>query len=489
MRTVSNTLRGKLYGMNLTGDYGPTCDVKWVELIPGFPDNEVSIPNVTNVNVTTHESNFCQTCTFTVCNVNPSDLTDYGYFTPHRNDSTHGKPQNDWYQLLVPNARIRVYMGYGDEQSMCFYGFIDTITVTIEANNCVLNVNCRDVAKLLTDQTCNCMDDSVLTWAITYPVSETVTEHYLHHEDTDPNLEDIVKDICIRAGFIEADVECDATGIKLSDTLDGYFEFEDMTWDACINVIKDLTVFEFWCNEEGKIQFRMPQSTVITVEDEEVYFNGDDPQVLEHATASYYSIVVKDFTEPTTIYIRGVDYTFDEEHNSLSRTEESNIPEDSWVKVDYTYLDWIFRNGLNIIQLPLTMSHDNVYAIIRVCGEGGTTGGIESSVTVAVDNTLWDGSTLFAKKVLTYVNENLLDEAACLVVANRMATDMKERYTQVNGLAIPIPMLQLRDIVQWQVYGMIGEAYIVIGQNLTYTADGQKITHQIAGYHYQYVAP
>ena len=81
------------------------------------------------MNITTNETSFSQTATFTICNVNPSDPTDYGYFTPHRNDTPRGKPSNSWYQQLVPGTtRIKIYMGYGDEQFLCFYGLINVVS-------------------------------------------------------------------------------------------------------------------------------------------------------------------------------------------------------------------------------------------------------------------------------------------------------------------------------------------------------------------------
>ncbi len=491
MREVSSELREQLRTITSNPLNPPTCKVVLVQEVEGYPDNEITIPQIRDVNVFTDESNFSNSCNFNIANVNPDNFKDYGYFNHHRNDPGRGKPTNFWSGLIVPNARIRVYMGYGTELVRTFDGFIDTITMRVEPSDSILEVNCRDKAKLLMDQACNSTDDGVKQWYIMYPLDEYITPVYLDHTNQDPYLEEVVIDICRRAGFSIYDIEVEETGIRLSDTTEGILEFEDINWDAAINRIRDLSAFDFWVDEEGKAKFKRPQTKDITYVDEEVMMFGipPEPQSLSKRTIVESSLVVKDWANEELIYQRGIDYEYDPIENTIIRLVGGSIPIDQWVNVYYTYVAWRFINGLNIKMLPLTFSHDNVYAKLRVAGDGGIGGGIEATVNVSSNFEMWDGSKLPEDKLLTIVNEELLDEAQCLAFAEKLMYDMKTRYITVDFEVIPLPHLQLYDVIQIIVYGTILEGYLITGQTLSYKADTQELTQTINGHHFVYAAP
>jgi tripeptide aminopeptidase len=131
---------------------------------------ETVIPNVTGFDISTDVSQFSNNCTITLLNVNPDNINDYGYFTPHRNDSTHNKPSNAWYKKLVPNARIKVYAGYhANDMVPVFYGLVDEVRAVSSSSNPTLTLVCRDMGKKLMDQNVNCLINDVLTWGMQYP--------------------------------------------------------------------------------------------------------------------------------------------------------------------------------------------------------------------------------------------------------------------------------------------------------------------------------
>jgi len=474
MRTISDSLRTKLNSRCLVGEDAPSCKVVWVETILGV-DYEHVIPQIMDVQISKQDSAFSQTCSFTLANVNPSDPTDFGYFNPHRSDSTHNKPSNSWYGVIVPNKKIRVYMGYGSTLVTVFTGLIDTIEMSVKPDEAVMSVKCKDMGKLLLDNTASQVVSSVKSYLLEYPISVGVTTFHLLSTDTDPNLEDIVVDVCMRAGISYGDIVVEATGVKLSDTELG--EFEKVTYSQIIEQIKTLTVFDFGFDEDGKAHFTHPQSKNITVTNEAVCMFGVDPQLLGHPAVES-SVIVKNWGLSTT-YTKNIDYTYDSSTNTLVRLPGGAIASDAWVKVSYSSVDFIFKNGQNIFQLPLTLSHDNIYGTIVVTGDG-----VETIVYSGA--TLWDGSVVLVDKVLFIEDNNIIDQDKCDAVADRLKLDMLERYTSTEFDVIPVPNLQLRDIIQIIVYGTISEAYLIDGMDLAYTASEGSMTQSLKCHHWAY---
>ena len=486
MRSFSQGLRSAIYNNDMTG-YPHVCRVALVEWVGGIWENTY-IPNLTNVNVTRTEALFSNTATFTINNVNPSDLTDYGYYNPHRSDPipAHLKPQNEWYLRIVPNVRIKIYMGLGSDLCSVFYGLVDSIEINTEKESCKMQVTCRDMGKRFLDDCVHCIDsseDPTLVWSIAYPIDATVTPYFLTSTDTDPKLEDIVTDICSRAGFGPFEIITDDTGLKLSDTIDGYLEFTDATWDECINRIIDLTVFEFWIDEDGIAHFGYPPSRGYTITNEEhMLISQSIPVPLNYPTVIPSSLVVKSYDE-NIVYHLDFDYFFDAATNSITIIEDTgDISPYDIVKVSYSYADFIFRNGMNIKKLsPFRMSHEKIYGRIKVIGNDD---GIFSIVTVSNDFKLWDGSNVSPYKMYVQENKDLLDEDACLVLATRLKQDMLDKYINIDFEVCAMPFLQIRDLIQIEVYGTVGQIYIVTGITFTADASSQKISQTISAYHY-----
>lgn len=377
---------------------------------------ETIIPSIVSLSINSDISQFANNCTITLENVNPANPADYGYYTSHRNDTTHLKPANAWRGILVPNRRIKVYMGFTAATMVSvFYGLIDEVTI----NNPTLTINCRDMGKRLMDKNVNSTltSDGSTVWGITYPIPSDITPVHLQSTDVAVDLGYVVTDICRRAEFPLADINSTLTGILLNAVEDGELKFGDNisgspideTWDSAINTIRDLTMFNCWCDEEGAFSFK------------------------------------------------------------------SNI-------LDPFVCAYTFKEGVNIFQLPLTLNQDEIYGVVRVVGDG-----VESKdVLVSSNYTLWDGSTLFPKKLKTISDNKLRSKADCIAMATRLATIMRENYTKINLQCIPLPHLQLNDVIKITNYGTCDDYYQVRAQQFNYDASS-GLTHTISAAHYTHV--
>ena len=137
---------------------------------------EVEVPNVTNITTDRSLDQDAATCKITLSNqwmivngdlaLNDGELGQPGYFTSTRGDSMDAEPHwgqstNAWNGVLVPNALIRTYQGYGgrdltvDEAlvagNIILTGtwLIDTVQTGTDGN---IQLECRDMGKLLIEQ-------------------------------------------------------------------------------------------------------------------------------------------------------------------------------------------------------------------------------------------------------------------------------------------------------------------------------------------------
>lgn len=137
---------------------------------------ETEIPGVINVSINRSTEPDAGTCDLTIRNVTaptlfapelpPGQFADIGYYTPDRGDSQEanarwGHAVNPWHGILVPNALLRTYQGFGgqglpvreavSEGHLVLNGvwLVDDITINTDGT---IAVKCRDMMKLLIDQ-------------------------------------------------------------------------------------------------------------------------------------------------------------------------------------------------------------------------------------------------------------------------------------------------------------------------------------------------
>jgi hypothetical protein len=132
---------------------------------------ETEIPNVKNIQIERSLDTDTASCTITIYNQNMTqlgvtELGQPGYYTFNRGDSPESHDRwnhnwNEWHSIIVPNALIRTYQGYGGRSLsidqaitsahilMTGVWLIDEVRID---SNGMMTLRCRDMAKLLTDQ-------------------------------------------------------------------------------------------------------------------------------------------------------------------------------------------------------------------------------------------------------------------------------------------------------------------------------------------------
>lgn len=142
---------------------------------------EVEVPNIKTIDIDRSIDTDAATCNITIHNTTieydlpsgylPVEFGEPGYFSWNRGDSSEartrwGQVQNDFAQVLIPDALLRTYQGYGgfeadgspksiedcvEEGSLTLTGvwMIDDVSASTNGS---LSIKCRDMAKLLLDQ-------------------------------------------------------------------------------------------------------------------------------------------------------------------------------------------------------------------------------------------------------------------------------------------------------------------------------------------------
>lgn len=159
-----------------TGNYiGRGIPLRYFQTIDGS-QTEREIPNVTNVHSDWSVDTDAGSCTFKVANqwmdvkgvgtAGQVELGHPGYFTPTRGQSNEaairwGQTANSWANTLVPNAVIRMYMGFGGqdktipnavgEGNLIQRGMwlVDSVDIGTDGT---ITAKCRDMMKLLIEQ-------------------------------------------------------------------------------------------------------------------------------------------------------------------------------------------------------------------------------------------------------------------------------------------------------------------------------------------------
>jgi len=161
---------GRIYGC--TGAHGNL--LKW--------SNVYTVVTIqpAKVSVSKEETANAQSATVEIINVNPSDSTDAGYYSPYRgNDGSLTKPLNDWHYIIVPSKNLTIEAGYGTELSKIFTGTIDDVDGDVAAKESSIKLNCRDYGWMLLDKSVQAVVDGVTEYYIEYPVFAGMTVAWL----------------------------------------------------------------------------------------------------------------------------------------------------------------------------------------------------------------------------------------------------------------------------------------------------------------------
>lgn len=161
-------------------------------------------------------------------------------------ENTGGKyapdPAGAWHHIIWPNNTVAAKLGYGDYLPQVFSGLADD--VDMETPPQMISVTARDPSKKVLDQMCQ------WTW-------DGVTYYDGAWASQDP--EGIFVALATMAGFAEADIVYDMTGITIPE-----FKFNQQTYADLIQKLAEMSGCEWYCDEQGKIYFKLvtyPEAT------------------------------------------------------------------------------------------------------------------------------------------------------------------------------------------------------------------------------------
>lgn len=394
-------------------------------------------------------------------NVNPGDPSDRGYYSPDRGDDVPAN-KNEWYRVIMPGRDVRASAGYGDEVVQVFKGAIDDVTLNVEPEASVIEIDCRDEGWKLIDR-------AVTDGAGNYTISYTDTE-----------VADIAADLFQRAGF--TDITTEATGLTVTKT------FERQTYADALEWCMNITGFELTINELGAASFYYPTDRQPEITGLEVTLSGTTPVTITGGTGQGRapivsgSEVVKN-SAGTVTYQRAVDYNIDygspESEATLARISGGAIADGETVRVDYVYAAYTFREGEDLFRLPYTISRRDIYGKIRVIGE-------KEDGSPAVGTYTYSGEiSVPADKVLFEEIRELSTDTAAQAAANQLGNDMSRRHREIAFAAVGVPWLQVGDCVQViESSTTISEIYRILTMDLSW--EGGALIMACTAYHYGY---
>lgn len=151
-------------------------------------------------------------------------------------------PAGPWQFVMWPNNAVRAEIGYGTYLPQVFRGSIDDVDMDTPPQ--MITITARDRSKLLLDQMCQ------WTW-------DGVTYYDGAWASQDP--EGIALTLFTMAGFAEADIVYDVTGITIPE-----FKFNQQTYADLLQKLAEMAGCEWYCDEDGKGYFKLvtyPEAT------------------------------------------------------------------------------------------------------------------------------------------------------------------------------------------------------------------------------------
>ena len=455
MRFIPSTIRTLLKSKAMVGGNAPCMEV----VLPEKTVGTQTLP-VKRIWISREEAAIAQRAVIEIENVNPDNPLDPGYFMPYRSDDFAGQSENEWKFQLVPGKRILVYLGYGTEKVLSFYGEIDDVSFEATATGYTISLDCRDLGAFLVD---NLM------------IGPDPEEPYYVAFDT-MDVSDIVGSALIAAGFAPEAFVTEPSGV-LRD-----MEFEEQTYADLIEWAIDATGFQFYIREDGKPHFVPPKDRYPNVENEEHVCVLGQEVSLENFPVAPGTEKVKRDPLGSVVYTRDLDYTIDYATGKITPLPTGSMLPSQTFYTDYVFAAWTFRHGEDIFSLTYSLSRRNQYGKIIVEGDGA-----EGSWTAP--ESYWDTHSIPQSKVLRTINTELLEDAECTAQAVRLATNMQRRYMQVEFAAVAVPWLQVGDCIQVIEYSStISEIYKIVSLQIEYSGSEAIMTMRCYFFGYAAIA-
>ena len=461
MRVIPAAIKTLLKSKSMIGTNAPQVSIY-------LPDSGNLVVPAISCTINREEAADAATAIFSVNNVNPSDSTDTGYYTPYRS-TDFGKSVNSFQNALLPSKRIQIEMGYAAEAEIVFCGEIDEATFVATPRDYKIDLSCRDYA-------CKLIDVDVHTiwgvgdkeYTLEYPLpagmeDEAGNPYYPYlAADAICDISEYIKDICVRAGFVKGNVLVEETGIT-----DYAPVFTKMKYMDAINHLCGVVGFVFFVDEDGNAIFKNQTAASPEKYDDTIVLTGTAYTALVNAHIVSGSERVWSAAGETGIkYSRTTDYEIDLAVGQIKRRGGSTIGSGATVYVTYIYAAWVFQEGSDIYSLNLTVSRRNLYGTIRVNGNG------VEALAVAT-SPQWDSSTIRLDKTLFADSPYSETVPQCQAAADYLMSDMLNHYICCDFAAVGNPWIMLGDsIMIIESSSTISEVYKITGLTLEITPDG-----------------
>ena len=378
-----------------------------------------------------------------------------GRYSPDRSAS------DPWHQVIWPNHRSTIKLGYGDNQQQVFTGLIDSVSMRTFPQE--LEFTARDMLKQALDQTVAQVVAGVTYYNITY---------------VDQTAEYIARDLALKAGWADADIITEATGITIAS-----IQFAHESYADCFQRLCELAGFEFYCDHEGKFYFVYATDRQPAVTDWLLTFAAlNTPIVLRDPDLHpiVESSIILKYGE--TVYVNGTDYTFNGETNEIKALLTGSIPTGQTNQISYVYAAWVFREGEDIFALDYTITDQDIYSkviVISQDSEGGFVRGDNDFGGVRYYD------VLPGKVLIVNAGDLASTSEQCAAIAQRTGKASLTKPRTANFEAVGNPFIQVGDCIQViESSTQISEIYRVVSLRHSWTPAGAKTT--MSTYHYGY---
>jgi hypothetical protein len=147
-----------------------------------------------------------------------------------------GDPAGPYNHILWPNKIVTITLGYGAAQFLVFTGFVDDVNMNATPGSATITITARDYSKLAIDQMVQMMWGEEMVYEIVYQWQ---------------TLEYTFGALAALAGYDPGKTHVESTGITLPELLFSRESYADAFQKIC-----ELSLFEWFCDEQGDLWFR-----------------------------------------------------------------------------------------------------------------------------------------------------------------------------------------------------------------------------------------
>ena len=382
-------------------------------------------------------------------------------------DNKNGRYSPDktgqWQGIMWPNHDVVVGMGYGANIETVFTGSIDTIDMSTFPQ--MITLIARDNLKRAIDQV----------------ITDDEGNHKLSYKAM--YIEQIFRDLAVRAGWSSGDIHVDLSGVQISINF-AYISYADAMAKIC-----ELYNYEMYADRYGDVWFNYVTDRQPEQKDEAVSLSGTTAVNLSKYPIVTGSIRVRSSSgDGGTLYTKNTDYIITEGTKNtawrITRVSGGSIPSGATVYVSYVYAAWVFEEGKDVASLSYRIEDAEIYRSVTV--QGKTAAGLvcRGSANYSAANYY----ELPAQKKLIIQDESASTSTECTVIATRTVAAFAASPRKVSFKAVGNPYIEVGDcIMVIESSSTISEIYRISSLAPDFRPQGKPIyTIDITAYHYGY---